>query len=101
MLEKLSERIPMQLSCEEGWKMDTVDLANWLKELAQHVEALEPENADPTEALRSIQEVGEEPPTDAVLRKLRQERDDLVCQTKERVREMGDDEGWGCATTGE
>jgi len=49
----------MQLSCEEGWKMDVVDLANWLKELAQQVEALEPED------------------TDATIRKLRVERLDL------------------------
>jgi len=40
-MPKLSERIPMQLSCEEGWAMDTVDLAQWLKELAQQVEAIE------------------------------------------------------------
>jgi len=39
-MPKLSESLPMQLSHEEGegWKMDTVDLANWLIELAQQVE---------------------------------------------------------------
>ena len=62
MLGKLSKCIPMQLSCEEGWKMDTVDLAHWLQELAQHVEALEPEGTDVR---------------DATIRKLRVERLDL------------------------
>jgi len=40
-MPKLSESLPMQLSHEEGegWKMDTVDLANWLKELAEELEA--------------------------------------------------------------
>lgn len=46
----------------------------------------------PAEALRAIQTLGEETPAaenDAVYRKLLKERDDLVCQIKERLKELG------------
>ena len=56
MPTKLSERLPMQLSHEEGegWKMDTVDLANWLVELAQLVEGQQKALVDLLHAVKKL-----------------------------------------------